>query len=198
MDPPELLAAGSIDPAAVAAVDLSSVSAMTEWHANGRYFLGAPGREHYRLLSYLAARMPPGSRVVDVGTYLGFSALALSTGAALVDSYDIMDCISPPSVADPTVKQRANVTLHVPRSCFDDMPRIMQSPFIVLDVDPHDGVQERRFFDMLEAAGYRGHVLCDDIHLNEDMRAFWEGVTQPKVDLTHVGHWSGTGLVAFR
>ena len=41
------------------------------------YFLEAPGKEHYRLLSYIST-LYNGVTILDIGTYKGCSALALS------------------------------------------------------------------------------------------------------------------------
>jgi hypothetical protein len=40
--------------------------------------------------------------------------------------------------------------------------------------------------------------MLDDIHLNDDMKLFWNNITEEKYDLTSIGHWSGTGLVVFK
>ena len=37
----------------------------------------------------------------------------------------------------------------------------------------------------------------DDIHLNEQMRVFWENVTDKKIDVTKYGHVTGTGIINF-
>lgn len=188
-----------VSPAAAAAFDLGAVERYTTWHQNARYFSEAPGREHYRLLGHLASQLPAGSVVADVGTYLGYSALALSAapGVARVLSYDVHDCMADAGGL-PTAKDRELIELVVsPGGCFDAMDDICRCPLIVLDVDPHDGVQERRFMAELERRGYRGVVVCDDINLNDEMRAFWRDVRQPKRDLTHAGHWSGTGIAVF-
>jgi predicted O-methyltransferase YrrM len=188
---------------AAAKFDLSEVERYTTWNPNSVYFTQPPGREHYRLLGQLATQLPPGSTVADVGTYLGFSALALSAASnlAAVESYDIVDCMAEPRAqGQATAHDRSNIRLHVsPGGCFDveAMDAICACPLIVLDVDPHDGVQERRFMAELERRAYRGAVVCDDIHLNAEMSAFWYDVRQPKRDITHAGHWSGTGIVVF-
>ena len=67
----------------------------------------------------------------------------------------------------------------------------------MLDVDPHDGIQERDFFKFFEEIGYVGLVVLDDIYINNNMKKFWNDIKQPKLDMTQYGHWSGTGLVQF-
>ncbi len=74
--------------------------------------------------------------------------------------------------------------------CVNNMDEIVKSDFIVLDIDPHDGIEETRILEALEKNNYKGIVLLDDINLNPGMKNFWK-------DITEYGHWSGTGIVIF-
>ena len=57
---------------------------------------------------------------------------------------------------------------------------------------------EREFMQALEGVGYRGLVVCDDIHMNAEMVRWWHEIPQRKFDVTSVGHGqSGTGVVDF-
>jgi hypothetical protein len=65
---------------------------------------------------------------------------------------------------------------------------------------------EIEFVQWLQAVGYRGLLLLDDIHLNREMRGWWadlkKDATTAKApyciyDVTPVGHKSGTGLIDF-
>lgn len=145
-------------------------------------------KEHYRLLSSLTKDYN-GVRLYDIGTYRGFSALALSSNPNnLVVSYDIGYFVQ--------IDRPENVEFRVGNFYHDgDM---LKSPLIVFDIDPHDGYTERNFLDNLNRIGYKGTVIFDDIHLNDGMQNFWDSVTQEKFDLTNVGHWSGTGMVLFK
>jgi hypothetical protein len=78
----------------------------------------------------------------------------------------------------------------------EDLPSLLDAPMMMLDTN-HDGTFEREFVRELMRLEYRGIVLCDDIHLNDEMKQFWESIALPKVDLTSVGHWSGTGAILF-
>lgn len=83
---------------------------------------------------------------------------------------------------------------------FTQDSEICKSPLILIDTDPHDGIQEEEFHRFLLSSAYKGLVIWDDIHLNPAMRAFWDsikGSVKTKVDLTAFGHWSGTGLVIY-
>jgi predicted O-methyltransferase YrrM len=179
----------------IAQTDISECAKMTRWHTNSKYFEQEPGKEHYRLLAYISSLLPPGTAIADVGTYLGFSALALSHNVAnTVTTYDIDDCLM--GIMGNTAKKRENIRFKI-RNCMDCVDDIAKCPLILLDIDPHDGKQETTFFEKLRDIGYNGVVICDDIYLNDNMRNFWSNVKEKKYDLTHVGHWSGTGIVTF-
>lgn len=147
-----------------------------------------PGREHYRLLSYISY-LYNGSRLYDMGTYKGCSAVALSHNPAnLVISYDIANLVE--------TKRPDNVEFRL-GNYFNDIGGILQSPFIFYDVDPHDGKLEYATVDFLKDIEYNGLVLFDDIKVNNEMKKFWNSIDLPKHELTHIGHWSGTGIVDF-
>ncbi len=157
------------------------------------YFRKSPGVEHYRLLESLVKNRH-GGIVVDVGTLYGSSALALSSNPRVeVWTYDIVNHIP----------ESARIR-HIPNISFRIMNGIQavadfahKTDLIVLDIDPHDGIQEPQFFEALRMHGYRGIVVCDDIHLNPRMEAWWQSIILPKADLTSLGHSTGTGIISF-
>ena len=77
--------------------------------------------------------------------------------------------------------------------------RLLRSPLIMLDIDPHEGKREYDFYLWLRDNNYQGIVVCDDIRHFPDMRTyFWDKVApEHKLDITDFGHWSGTGLMFF-
>jgi hypothetical protein len=180
------------------AIDLSTLMQYATWHGNSQYFQKEAGTEHYRLISYLASvlkdendRVP----MIDIGTYTGLSALALATDPEQsVITYDIIDNI--PDEATDSIKKRANIECKI-MNCCDDMAAICDSKLIVLDVDPHDGLQEPVIIDALVKNGFKGLLVLDDIHLNENMKRFYDSIELPTTDVSYYGHWSGTGIVNF-
>lgn len=157
-----------------------------------QYFDQPAGKEHYRLLEQLAAE--ESGVVVDVGTLYGSSALALSSNPDVhVWSYDIVSHIP----EDALIRSTPNISFYL-KNGIDAVPDFVdKTKLIVLDVDPHDGEQEKAFFEQLVKYGYKGRVVCDDIHLNTAMMTWWDSVSQRKEDVTKEGHWSGTGIVYF-
>lgn len=80
----------------------------------------------------------------------------------------------------------------------------------MIDIDPHDGILEHEMFVWLKNNNYKGIILYDDIFLKSghiangysateyNMIEFWNKIpSENKLNLTHVGHYSGTGLVYF-
>ncbi len=147
-------------------------------------------REHYKLLYSIAELLGNTRRlnsIYDIGTYKGLSALALCKRNVVI-SYDINYTAE--------IVRPVNIEFRV-GDFFNDVENITKANFIMFDVDPHDGEIERKFFDMLLFSKFRGLVMFDDIHLNESMKYFWQSIELPKYDLTHIGHWSGSGLIDF-
>ncbi len=151
------------------------------------YFVAPAGREHYRLLSHLSNIISK-SVIYDIGTYKGLSAIAMGFNTSNnVISYDVSNYVE--------VKCPNNVEFKIGN--FYDDKNLLCSPFIFFDIDPHNGKDEEKFVKYLVKNNYKGVVLFDDIHHNKEMQSFWDGIKQEKVDLTDVGHWSGTGAVMF-
>lgn len=158
-------------------------------------FYGAPGNQHYRLLAYLST-LVNNSTILDIGTHMGASALALSyNNSNHVISYDII----PKPIAN-EITQRKNITFKTENLLTTlDKELIMNSPIILLDIDPHHGVLEYQFYLQLKEWGYHGIMICDDIWQFTDMRNnFWYKIEeQYKYDITDYGHGSGTGIISF-
>ena len=157
------------------------------------YFNLPSGKEHYKLLANISMQMPDNSILADIGTSQGLSALALSLNPKVnVISYDIVDTSKFTYIMD----TKDNIEFII-KDALLDINRIKTASIIMLDIDPHDGIQEKKFIDSLESVNYKGIVICDDIHLNDGMRSWWSNIKQKKMDITICGHWSGTGIIIF-
>jgi len=172
-------------------IDLSEIGKLVIEDEFRNYFLDAPGREHYKLLSYYSTQYS-NTTLLDIGSYKGCSALALSyNGTNTVKSFDISTGL----------KQLYSYPTNV-EFIVDDVSKpeykslIMSSPFIMLDTD-HNGIFEHMFYEYLKDIKYTGTVMFDDINFNEAMKLFWKSIKHEKYDLTDIGHHSGTGLVIF-
>lgn len=147
--------------------------------------------EHYRLLTYLSNQLDY-KFIIDAGTCTGHSAICLAQNKNnIIFTYDIN------LFEDKRVLDYKNIKF-IQKSILEEDTRILlMAHMIFLDIDPHDGIQENMFISKLSEINYRGIVLCDDIHLNHKMNSWWDSITIPKLDITFLGHGSGTGLINF-
>jgi hypothetical protein len=156
-----------------------------------QWFFGNAGEEHYRLLIKISTLFN-GQTLYDIGTYEGSSALALAHNETnFVLSHDLVYNNIAQSLKKPNMNLLLGDVLN-----FDGGRGLLNSPFIMLDTS-HDGSYEHRFYHFLKHNGYKGLLFLDDIFLNEPMRMFWDSITEPKYDLTSIGHFSGNGIVDF-
>jgi hypothetical protein len=151
------------------------------------FFSDVAGREHYKLLAYFSTQYN-NTILYDIGTNRGCSALALSYNSTntikTFDIVNIMGLTNPPE----------NIEWYIGDFLKEPIEEILKSPFIMLDID-HTGKTEKEILDFLIENKWHGLLLLDDIYLNAEMKQFWSDITLPKYDLSHMGHFSGTGLV---
>lgn len=152
-------------------------------------------KQHYRLLAYLSRSVS--GTIIDIGTHLGDSALALSVGGNPVESFDIVDNVK--GRALPGNIHRHHVDLWSPEGRAAWRKTILESSLIFLDIDPHEGTREIEFVRWLQGEGYSGIIVLDDIWYFKPMRdLLWSQIEgRFKSDATALGHWSGTGIVSF-
>ena len=152
------------------------------------YLLQDAGVEHYKLLAFLSS-VYAGQTIYDIGTSVGNSSLALSySPTTTVISYDIVD-IKRISSAPENVEYRIGD--------FRLDPEVLKAPFIFIDVDPHDGIQEQAFHEFFLANNYKGIVMWDDINV-QGLQHWWPNIVNvTKLNITEAGHWSGTGLTIY-
>jgi hypothetical protein len=147
--------------------------------------------EHYRLLSYLS-KNNSNIVMIDAGTSFGHSCKAMSQNREnKVITYDIYE------KDFPFFKEYGNIEFKK-LDVNKESPEVINSAkIILLDIDPHDGDQEKKFTDFLIEIGYKGYVICDDIFLNESMKNWWDSIEIEKYDVTEIGHSTGTGIINF-
>ena len=147
--------------------------------------------EHYKLLSYLTKSMD-GITIIDAGTSQGHSCLALAQNPKnKVITYDIVNKHFDFFDSHKNIEfKKLDIN--------NESPEIIKSAkIILLDIDPHDGIQEIKFTNYLKDIGYKGYVICDDINLNNPMRNWWTSLSIEKYDVTDVGHGTGTGIINY-
>jgi len=173
------------------AIKTLDVSHLAEQSLNSNDWLTA-GQSEYRLYAWLSTKFN-NTTILDVGTRTGGSALALSyNDKNKVISYDLVE-----QGASSGIK-KDNITFKVQDFREDDTLDYDNISIIMIDVDPHDGTAEEEMFEYLEEKGWKGLVLLDDIGPQwPEIEDFWNRITFPKLNVTEIGHMSGTGLVNF-
>jgi len=176
-----------IDKDAVRKLDISALESIS---LNRNDWLSA-GQSEYRLYAWLSSQFN-NSVILDVGTRTGGSALALSyNDSNQVISYDLME-------QGASQIQKENITFKIQDFREDDTLDWKRISIIMIDVDPHDGVQEVEMMEFLKEKNWKGIMLLDDIGPGwPEVQDMWDAIEEPKIDVTEVGHMSGTGLVNF-
>jgi hypothetical protein len=173
----------------VSNIDLAKFSRYVANREHRNYFFDVNFKEHYRLIAYLSTLFDH-SHIFDIGTNLGYSALALSYHHSnKIISYDIVECKDLNHA-----EELSNIEYLIGDILKDE--RLLGAPLIMLDTN-HDGIFENKLYNYLKANNYKGLLFLDDIHINQPMRHFWNSISTAKDDITDLGHWSGSGLVDF-
>jgi hypothetical protein len=153
-----------------------------------KYYTDKSSKEHYRLLTYLSNQFN-NEVFLDIGTLKGCSALALSTNQTnnvhsfnLAEQRELSEGIN-------------NIEFYIDdiiNGKYDSL--ILKSKLILLDTF-HDGSFEIMFYNYIKNLGYVGTLILDDTYLNNDMINFWNQINDEKIDVTNIGHSTGTGVV---
>jgi hypothetical protein len=175
----------------ISKIDLSSFGGMVNNPQFRGYFLEKEGQEHYKLLAYFSTLFE-NQVLLDVGTYKGCSALALAYNQKnKIKSFDLGNFRD--------INSKPNNIEFILDDFTDGKYKelVLKSPLIMLDTD-HDGYFEHKTYNYLKEINWKGYLLLDDIYLNQPMKEFWGIINEEKYDVSHVGHWSGTGIVIFK
>lgn len=157
------------------------------------------GKECYRLLIYLS-QFIDNSILIDLGTSNGASAIALSTNPTNnVISFDIQDRTEISMIQSNSYEPTPylnNIDYIVTKNFIRYINIFLLSPLIYVDIG-HDGIFERKLFNILKQKEYRGIVIMDDIYDFIELKRLWEDIDIKKYDISKYGHHSGTGLIDF-
>ena len=152
-----------------------------------QYFYLKSGVEHYRLLAHISTYYE-NETILDIGTFKGGSALALSFNKNnTVISIDIENHLE-------SNINRSNIKFKI-LNILNHPKLIQKSKLIILDT-AHDGLFEKELYAYLIQSNWNGIIIADDINLNKPMKKWWKSIDKKyKYNLTKFGHWSGTGLI---
>lgn len=168
-----------------------------------------PG-EHYKLLAGFVLALKP-KLVIEIGTGTGLSALSikkyLPNGSKLI-TFDIIpwdkkrltlnknvfDTILMSSDFDESIVQYIDDLSNFSTAL--KYKEFLKNADIIFIDGPKDGVTEYKLMKNFEKMQLKSNsiLIFDDIHF-WNILPFWRKLAYPKLDLTPVGHWSGTGIV---
>jgi predicted O-methyltransferase YrrM len=150
--------------------------------------------EHYKLLSYLSDLFN-GETILDLGTRDGLSSLVLAmNGKNKVITYDLQN--KPKEMFDFESKV-PNLEFKQMNVFHENIEIFKESRFIFMDLDPHDGVQEKKMIELLDSIDWKGILVADDIEWFPNMKIWFDGLNKIKYNVTKWGHGSGTGIIDF-
>ena len=156
--------------------------------------------DHYRLLSSIA-KLVKAKKVVEVGTYTGMSAITFLDAQCEVTSFDIVstfefkDCI----IQDEDL-QGGKLNLVVDNiyedHIFDKYVEVFLDADIIFLDGPKFGGFEQKILPKILNLDFKKDtiVVVDDINMKE-IKILWYKLTCPRLDLTLLGHISGTGVI---
>jgi hypothetical protein len=149
------------------------------------------GQSEYRFYAYLSTFFN-NTTILDIGTRTGGSALALSYNPNnQVISYDLVE-------QGASSIEKENITWKIMNFMEDEEIDWKKVSIVMIDVDPHDGSQERVMMDWLREKGWKGILIHDDIGPDwPDIQMMWDEIPESKLDVTDIAHMSGTGIVNF-
>jgi predicted O-methyltransferase YrrM len=188
---------------AITAARSANLSFVCEGRKVPSYTTLWPG-EHYKLLSGLVSVLKP-KLIVEIGTATGLSALCMRSSLPPGGQIMTFDIVPWQSYKNTVLKETDFSTGSLTQSVENlaeekalqkHAAMLKQATFIFIDAT-HDGTLEAKLLESLHRVGFKGYILLDDIRV-WTMLKMWRDIQWPKIDLTSMGHWSGTGLVEMR
>ena len=174
------------------------------------------GYEHYKLFMGISKQLS-NIKILEIGTHHGNSAICFSFGNYYnnnnkIDTYDITNMIQ----ENPKENfKNMNISYFLQNIlnenyCDNNKDYLLSFDIIFIDIDPHEGLLEYDMYLWLKKNNYQGIIIYDDIKLGLNHEAnstratqhsmidFWNKIDKEfKIDISNVGHISGTGLINF-
>jgi len=157
-----------------------------------------PG-EHYRLLKAMVQILKPKTSI-EIGTFTGLGTIALhEAGHGYVHTFDIipwdhlMSHLTPEHFKDRLAQHIADLSDLME---YRKYSHLFQNADIIFMDAPKDGKFEPQMIDLLlRLLPKENRILVMDDIWFDCMQPLWRSIKLPKIDITSLGHWSGTGIV---
>jgi len=157
-----------------------------------------PG-EHYRLIKAITQILKPKTSI-EIGTFTGLGTIALhEAGYGYVHTFDIipwdhlMSHLTPEHFKDRLAQHIADLSDLME---YRKYSHLFQNADIIFMDAPKDGKFEPQMIDLLlRLLPKENRILVMDDIWFDCMQPLWRSIKLPKIDITSLGHWSGTGIV---
>jgi predicted O-methyltransferase YrrM len=144
------------------------------------------------------------SVIIEIGTATGLSALALKKylpPKGKLFTFDLFSWKNDPNTflqEEDFLDQRLIQfveDLTEEKNIKKHQKILEEATFIFIDAT-HDGLVEKKLMESFKTLNFSAptYILFDDIRV-WTMLKMWREISDPKLDLTSFGHWSGTGVV---
>ncbi|MBU3612842.1 methyltransferase [Polynucleobacter sp. MG-27-Goln-C1] len=179
----------------------SSVQVPNPELEDAHYFNVLPG-EHYRLLKSIACTLHA-KAIVEIGTYTGMGSIAFSQGideGGTIHTFDIKawnlfsSHLNKELIDSKKVIQILGDLSDI--DTFNKHSELLNNANIIFMDAPKDGDFEYKFLSLIQALKPKENklLIIDDIRF-VNMIDLWRSIKSPKLDISSLAHWSGTGLV---
>ena len=153
------------------------------------------GKEHYKLLAYLSTQFN-NQNIINIKSKPDSSAVALSFNETnTVSCFDILGNNNIASIHKNIHFYKFNIVEEKNEEVWKKM--LLSSPLILINIEPFDGNTQFELYKYFMNNNYKGILIFDNIWVYPEMRNnFWYKIPKEnKIDLTLVGHETGTGLI---
>ena len=158
-----------------------------------------PG-EHYRILNGIVKCLNP-KLIVEIGTYTGMGTFALSQNlSGEIVTFDIIDYKNFETHLSDQFLEKNKFKQHLSdlseKNEYEKYYQLLNNADIIFIDAPKDGKFEYKLLsNMTNLKNKKNKILIlDDIKF-VNMINLWNSIKSPKMDISSVGHWTGTGLV---
>ena len=148
----------------------------------------------YYLLKYVSDFFE-NELILDLGTNYGHSSLVLaSNNKNHVETYDVVRDLTGDELT--RIRKDFNITFNILNVENIPLEKYKEAKVIYLDTI-HNGVHERKVFDIISRSGFEGILICDDINFNHEMDMFWKSIDVCKMEMEGFRGTHGIGIVFF-
>lgn len=161
-----------------------------------------PG-DHYRLLAAFVKVLDPAT-VIEIGTSLGTGTLALSEFMKPSGRVVTFDVVKWDDIKNSLFNQEDFIQGKIIQytddvsspASYEKHRRLFEKAELIFVDAKKDGIMEKKFIEHFNTTDFVNTpiIIFDDIK-HWPMLKIWRDIPYPKLDLTSLGHFTGTGIV---